>query len=92
MFEHVEVKEIFTYRWTCPVCKEEAEVRTSIPKLFLSCPICNVSYRRHGITSRTWELLREDNHGDHRRSVHPIHAEAERASSKPNKFEFEEEA
>lgn len=84
------VNEVFVYRWICPVCGEDAEIRTSIAKVFLSCPICNVTYRRLGITEGTWFLLCEDNNGDGRKKAHLLPAEPEKEDPrlKGRKFRF----
>jgi hypothetical protein len=58
--EPMKIKETFVYSWRCGVCSEDAEIRVSIPKSFLSCPICGLTVRRHGIAETAWHIAGDD--------------------------------
>ncbi len=57
--EAVFVREVHVYAWTCKVCGEDVEVRTRALKVFLSCPMCSVLVRRHGVLGDAWRIKAE---------------------------------
>ncbi len=68
--QEIKVKETHIYHWTCPICTGENEVRVSIQKVSLSCPICLVTFKRYSISDVSWTI-----NGDRLRSEAPIDLE-----------------